>query len=129
MRYFAAQYVYVGQGKLLKKQVLGLDKKGNIASIEPFEGETASTEFLNGVLCAAFGQPDKDKQLNPEEAASFLHRIWKTNKLQPIKDLLNSYTTAPNLRIGSKPTLWCIESVDLKNLLLKEDSSVYSVFS
>lgn len=129
MRYFAAQYVYVGQGKLLKKQALGLDESGIIKSIEPFEGETASTEFLNGILCAVFGQPGNGKHQNPEEATSLLHRIWETNKSHPIIDLLDSYTTAPNLRIGSKSTLWCIEPVDLENLFLKEDSFVYSVFS
>lgn len=129
MKCLAAQYVYIGQGKMLKKQVVSLEKSGNINAIGPFEGESATTVFLNGILCAAFSQPGNDKLMNPDQAASLLHNIWKMNELQPIKDLLNLFTTAPELRIGSKPNLWCIESVDLKNLLLKDDSFVYSIFS
>lgn len=129
MKSFAAQYVYIGQGRMLKKQVVQVDNSGNINSIQPFEVESASTVFLNGVLCVAFCHSGNGKPLNTDEAAILLHQIWKTNKPQPINDLLNSYTTAPDLEIGSRSNLWCIESVDLKQLLLKENISVYSVFS
>ncbi|MDD2611727.1 MAG: hypothetical protein PHR38_02950 [Bacteroidales bacterium] len=128
MKCFAAQYFCSGKGKIGKKQILCLDDEGVLLSIRSFNDETASTAFLNGVLCPAFGLPGSKAVLAPDEAGSLLKRVLKINPGLPVGDFLAIYTNVPDLEIGSKPRLWCIEPLDLKKLLLLDDSSVYSIF-
>jgi len=128
MKCFAAQYLFSGKGKIGKKQILCLDNEGVLLSIRSFSDEMASTAFLNGVLCPAFGLPGSKTVLVPEEADSLLKRVTKINPGLPVGDFLAIYTNVLDLEIGSKPKLWCIEPLDLKKLLLLDDSSVYSIF-
>jgi len=128
MKKFAAHYVFSGPEKLQAKRVVCLDDSGCIHSIQPLEEETAATIFLNGVLCPAFSLPGSDKILSIEEASNLLKRIWLSNPLLPINELLAFYTSGNELKIGSRVSLWCIENIDFKKLLLQENSTVYSVF-
>ena len=57
MRIFSAQYVYSGNGPLLKRATVTTDDSGTIISIkEPVPGETEhhSTEFYNGIIVPGF---------------------------------------------------------------------------
>jgi len=128
MKKIAAHYLFSGSGNLQAKQVVCLDDNGCIRSIQPFEEETAATIFLNGVLCPAFSLPGNDHILSIEEASDLLKRIWLSNPLLPINELLVFYTSDNELRIGSRVPLWCIENIDLKKLLLQEKTTIYSVF-
>ena len=128
MNCIAAQYVYIGQGRLLKRHAIHFDKNGNANAIKPFEGEMASTIFINGIVCPSFVWPDKNISLTPAEATALLHRLWDKNRLLPVNDLLNFYTSSTELKLGSKPILWCIEKVDLLNLLFTDNFSVHAIF-
>jgi hypothetical protein len=128
MKKIAAQYVFFGSDKLEPKQVVCLDDNDCVFSIQPLKEEIASTIFLNGVLCPAFGLPGNDKVLTTEDATSLLKRVRETYPLLTISEILTFYTSSPDLKVGSKVALWCIEAVDLKNLLPYEDVMVYSVF-
>jgi len=128
MNCVAAQYVYIGRGRLLKRHAIHFDKNGNVNAVKPFEGEIASTIFINGIVCPAFVESDKNISLNPVEAAVLLHRLWNKNRTLPINELLNTYTCSTELEVGSKPILWCIEKVDLVNLVFTDDFSVHAVF-
>ena len=128
MKCFAAQYFCSGKGKIEKNQILCLDDEGVLLSIRPFNDEIASTAFLNGVLCPAFGMPGSKIILALDEANSLLKRVTKINPRLPVSDFLAIYTNIPDLKVGSKSKLWCIENLDLKKLLLLDDSSIYSVF-
>ncbi|MDD4921850.1 MAG: hypothetical protein PHS30_05170 [Bacteroidales bacterium] len=128
MKCFAAHDLCPGSGQLLMKQVVCLDDEGRVCSIRRFENEMASTVFLNGVLCPAFGLPGSNGVMTLDEAASLLLRITRSNPDLPVSDFLEFYVDVPDLTIGSTPVLWCIDPIDLKKGLLLENSSVYSVF-
>jgi len=128
MRCFAAHYLYVGRGELLTRHVVCLDEMGCIASIQPLIDETAGTVFLNGLLCSAFNFPGSDECMTPLDATSFFSKILDINPQLQIKEILEFYTNDSVLKVGDKPQLWCVESLDLKNLLLLNGTTVYSVF-
>jgi cytosine/adenosine deaminase-related metal-dependent hydrolase len=57
MRRFSAQYVYTGNGPLLKRATVTADDNGTIISVKeaiPGEPERHSTEFYNGVIVPGF---------------------------------------------------------------------------
>jgi len=128
MKSFAAHYIYLGSGKLLARQVVSLDEAGIIVSVQPFKEETASTVFFNGIICPTFSLPGSIKSLTPSEATSLFSRIQKEDIPVKIADVLDFYTNTPDLKIGAKIALWCIDPVDLTNLFLLEETKVYSVF-
>jgi hypothetical protein len=129
MKCFAAHYLYSGHGRLLTRQVICLGDTGCIQSIQPLKEETATTIFLNGLLCSAFGLPDSDQLLSPDEAVSLFSKIGNEQPFIQINNLLEFYTNDPELKVGAKPILWCIDSFDLKKLILNKETSVYSVLS
>ncbi|HEY5499835.1 MAG TPA: hypothetical protein VIK20_05570 [Bacteroidales bacterium] len=125
---FAAHYLYVGHGELLTRHIVCLDEMGCIYSIQPLNDETATTVFLNGLLCAAFDFPGSNEWMTPLDATSFFSKIRDINPQLQIKEILESFTNDSELKVGDKPNLWCIESLDLKKLLLLNETTVYSVF-
>jgi len=128
MRRFAAHYICSGPGMLSAKQVMCLDDEGCICAVLPFKDESASTVFLNGVICPAFGLPGNSQLLTPNEATSLIRRVVNSDSSITVTDFLEFYTNHSDLKVGVKLVLWCIEPLDLKNLLLLDNSSVYSVF-
>jgi len=127
MKRFAAHYIYLGHGELLKNQVICFDDLGFILSFEPLLEEIPSTLFLNGILCAAFGLSGSNSLMKIEEAQSFFKNSKAKHSQISVKDFLQNQTNDMELKVGSRPTLWCIDSLDLKNLLLLEETTVYSV--
>jgi len=128
MKSFAAHYLYVGHGELLTRHVVCLDETGSVSSIQPLNDETEATVFLNGLLCAAFDFPGSTEWMTPLDATSFFSKIRDINPQLPINEILETYTNDSALIVGDKPKLWCVDSLDLKNLLLLNETKVYSVF-
>ena len=128
MRSFAAHYICSGPGILMAKQAICLDDEGCVCAVQPFRDERASTVFLNGVICPAFGLPGGNQLLTTDEATSLIRRVKNADSSIVVTDFLEFYTNLSALKIGLRPVLWCIEPLDLKNLLLLDGSSVYSVF-
>lgn len=127
MKRIAAHYVYSGAGIVLPKQVIGLDENNCVVSIQPLRDETASTIFLNGLLCPAFSLPGDSNVLSTGDAMALLKRVTQSEPLMTIPEILDLYTSTPDLKIGSKVVLWCIEPIDLKKLVGVEDTVIYSV--
>jgi len=127
MKSIAAHFVYIGSGVMLSKHVVSLEEDGRIHSIKPLLVESASTIFYNGIICPAFGLPGDSKCLNPKEATDLLHRLWNENPELKLGEILNFYTSFSELKVGFKTTLWCIDKVDLKELIVLENTIVYSV--
>jgi|GEM_PF-1931347 len=127
MKCFAAHYLYLGQGALLKNQVICFDDQGFIYSLKPFLEEIPSTLFLNGILCSAFGLQGSTSLMTIQEAQAFLKNSSTKHSSISVKDFLQKYTNDMELKVGSKPILWCIDSLDLKNLLLLEETTIYNV--
>lgn len=128
MKCFAAHYIYLGQGELIKNRMICVDANGSILSFEPFLEETASTIFHNGIFCAAFGMSGSSSLMTPSEARFFINEIREKHPQISIKDFLQNHTNDAALKVGSNPTLWCLDSLDLVNLLVSAETTVYSVF-
>jgi hypothetical protein len=128
MKCFAAHFVYWGGGKVLSKQVLCLNDDGTLRSVRPLTDEMASTSFFNGLICPAFGLPGNNQLLTPAEATLLLRRVQSANPELTLDELLATYTELPALQVGTSAKLWCMEPIDLKKLLVQENTSVYSIF-
>lgn len=123
MKSFTAHYIYLGGGVLLKKQLVRFDEKGCLVAIEPLRDEVASTEFHNGLLCAAFGLKSGTATLTVNEASQLI-----SSDCLPVVDFFLQKTNDATLQTGQQLILWCLDGLDLIGLNTLEKTRIYTVF-
>lgn len=123
MKSFTAHYIYLGGGVLLKKQLVCFDEKGFLVAIKPLKDEVASTEFHNGLLCAAFGLKSSNVALTVGEASQLI-----SSHGMSVVDFFLQKTNDAHFTTGQPSTLWCLDGLDLIGLKTLEKTRIYTVF-
>ena len=116
MRKIAATYIYIQPSSLLKNSILVLEDDGTILEIIDTQGklkEQAGLEHYSGMFVPGFIQPIFEE----------LKTKQQHNKATDFSDLIKMN----GFKVGSKPGVCLITSMDLSNLRLLPISKIKQI--
>lgn len=125
MRGIYAPYLFSGGERWFKHHLLQLDEAGNLASMQPFQGETERTIACSGILFPAF---PATVATTPEAALAWLTHAFNQEEGITVKALLERLFPCEVLEIGQSVALWNLENVYPDACSLPSDSVIDQLY-